>query len=130
MVDYVVYHKAEKMGYPVLDVGHLAVYTKKPTDGTAGSRIWLIAGEGSPRSYFLRATFLIKSVEHSDRPDFISLITGTDGQLLDPMPQLNGEPWMKDFVKEQGRIAFGFNRIKNCAALDGLRNLLLKSTLR
>jgi hypothetical protein len=130
MPDYVVYHKAEKMGYPALDVNHLAVYTKKATDGKRGGRIWLVAGEGSPRRYYLRATFLIGGVERSDRPDFTSLIVGTDGQLLDPMPLLNGESWMKQFVEEQGRFAFGFNQIKNPVAVDGLRKLLLASTLR
>ena len=59
MANYVVYHKAEKMGYPALDIHNLAIYTKKPTDGIKGSRIWLIAGEGKPRKYYLRATFLV-----------------------------------------------------------------------
>lgn len=124
MPDYVVYHKAEKMGYPALDVNHLAVYTKKSTAGTAGSRIWLIAGEGSPRRYYLRATFLVKRFERSDRADFSTLIIGSDGQLLDPMPLLNEEPWMPDFVEEQGRFAFGFNQIKNPDAVAGLRSIL------
>lgn len=130
MPDYVVYHKAEKMGYPALDVNHLAVYTKKPTAGTTGSRIWLIAGEGRPRRYYLRATFLIRSFEPSDRPDFSTLITGTDGQLLDPMPLLNSEPWMRDFVEEQGRFRFGFNQIKSAGAVADLRKLLAARHLR
>lgn len=130
MLDYVVYHKTEKMGYPALDVNYLAVYTKKPTAGTVGSRIWLIAGEDSPRRYYLRTSFLIKSFARSDRADFSTLITGTDGQLLDPMPLLNSEPWMKTFVEEQGRFAFGFNQIKNPAAVAGLRTLLSGRPLR
>lgn len=130
MLDYVVYHKAEKMGYPALDVNHLAVYTKKSTAGTVGSRIWLIAGEGSPRRYYLRASFLIKSFAASDRADFSTVLTGTDGQLLDPMPLLNVEPWMKDFVEGQGRFAFGFNQIKSPEAVAGLRKLLSERPLR
>lgn len=130
MRDYVVYHKAEKMGYPALDIECLAIYTKKPTDGAKGNRIWLIAGEGSPRKYYLRATFLINSVEPSDKPEFTTRITGTDGQLLDPMPSLNEEPWFAGFVEEQGRFAFGFNQIKNTKAIDALRRILLANTLR
>lgn len=130
MSDYVVYHKAEKMGYQALDIEKLAIYTKKPTDGKTGNRIWLIAGEGSPRRYHLRATFLIGGVEVSEKPGFKFRVTGTDGQLLDPMPLLNNEAWLPRFVKEQGSFAFGFNRIKNAAAVTGLRNLLLASTLR
>lgn len=130
MTDYVVYHKAEKMGYPAIDVDNLGIYTKKPTRGKTGNRVWLIAGEGAPRKYFLRATFVINNVEPSEKPDFRSRVTGTDGQLLDPMPLLNTEPWFAAFVEEQGRFAFGFNEIKNAAAVDGLRRILLANTLR
>ena len=130
MTDYVVYHKAEKMGYPALDVGRLVIYTKKPANGTEGSRVWLIAGEGTPRNYRLRATFLIRSIEASDKPEFKNRVTGTDGQLLDPMPLLNREPWFAAFAKEQGRFAFGFNPINNDAVEDGLRAILRANTLR
>ena len=47
MHDYVVYHKAELMGYGALDVNRLAIYTKKPAEDAVGGRVWLIAGEGS-----------------------------------------------------------------------------------
>lgn len=130
MSDYVVYHKAEKMGYRALDIENLAIYTKKPTDSKAGNRIWLIAGEGSPRRYYLRATFLIGGVEPSDKPEFKFRVTGTDGQLLDPMPLLNREDWLRGFVEEQGHFAFGFNRIQNAVVVAGLRKLLLANTLR
>ena len=130
MTDYVVYHKAELMGYPALDVNALAIYTRKPTSGALGSRVWLVAGEGSPRQYYLRAMFLIGSIEPSDNPDFKYLVVGTDGQLFDPMPFLNEESWFPAFVEEQGRFAFGFNRIKNAAAVSGLRSVLLENTLR
>ena len=130
MADYVVYHKAEKMGYPALDIYNLAIYTNKPTDGKTGNRIWVIAGEGSPRNYHLRATFLIGNVEPSDKPAFTVRVTGTDGQLLDPMPLLNRELWFPEFVEKQGRFAFGFSQIKSSDVCDGLRKILLASTLR
>lgn len=130
MANYVVYHKAEKMGYPALDIHNLAIYTKKPTNGKKGNRIWLIAGEGTPRKYYLRATFAIGNVEPSDNPAFTTRVTGTDGQLLDPMPLLSGEVWFPDFVEEQGRFAFGFNQIKNADAERRLRAILLANTLR
>lgn len=130
MHDYVVYHKAEKMGYPALNIHNLAIYTNKSTDGTEGSRVWLVAGEGSPRKYYLRATFLVGSVGLSDRAEFTSRVIGTDGQLLDPMPLLNGEPWLASFVEDQGRFAFGFNRINNSVVVEALRKILLANTLR
>jgi len=130
MLDYVVYHKAEKMGYPALDINNLAIYTRKPTNGKKGGRIWLIAGEGSPRRYYLRGTFLIGNVEPSDKLEFKNCVTGSDGQLLDPMPLLNGEEWLPAFVEEQGRFAFGFNQIRNHHVAEGLRRILLTNTLR
>ena len=124
MTDYVAYHKAEVMGYDALDVAKLAIYTKKPALATIGSRVWLVAGEGSPRRYRLRATFLVKSIEPSDKPAFKSRVFGTEGQLLDPMPILNSEPWFPAFLKAQGRFAFGFNSIADSDAQAGLRIVL------
>ncbi len=85
MLDYVVYHKAEVMGYEVIDVDNLAIYTNKPTKNVVGSRVWLIAGEGSPRKYKLRAMFIISAIEASDKPAFKNKVTGKAGQLLNPI---------------------------------------------
>lgn len=130
MSDYIVYHKAEKMGYPALDVDNLAIYTRKAATGAIGSRVWLIAGEGSPRKYYLRATFLIGGIGPSDKPDFINCVTGTDGQLFDPMPRIDTEPWFAAFREEQGRFAFGFNPVRNPAAERGLRTALSARSVR
>lgn len=124
MTDYVAYHKAEVMGYGALDVAKLAIYTKKPALTAIGSRVWLISGDGSPWKYRLRATFLVKSVEPSDKPAFKNRVFGTDGQLLDPMPVLNAEPWFPRFLKAQGNFAFGFNAVIDTDTLAGLRTVL------
>ena len=128
MLDYVVYHKAEVMGYEVIDVDNLAIYTNKSTKDVIGSRVWLIAGEGSPRKYKLRAMFIISAIETSDKPAFNSKVTGKAGQLLNPMPILNAEPWLPTFVEEQGRFAFGFNQIKNTVVIENLRAILMASS--
>lgn len=126
MTDYVVYHKKEKMGYPAIDVEKLAIHTSKPVDKNKieDSRIWLIAGEGSPRSYFLRATFKIGGFAPSPKPNFEHCVTGTDGQLFDPMPNLTNEAWFPDFRKAQGNFAFGFNAISNPGVVAGLKAIL------
>lgn len=124
MQDYVVYHKSEVMGYKTIDVNNLAVYTNKSTNGVIGSRVWLIGGEGSPRTYTLRAMFIISAVEKSDKASFKSKLTGKAGQLLNPMPTLNTESWFPTFVEEQGRFAFGFNQIKNVKAVERLSEIL------
>ncbi|MDI1239855.1 MAG: hypothetical protein PSV26_20425 [Polaromonas sp.] len=124
MPDYIVYHKAEVMGYPAIEVDNLSIYTNKTITEALGGQVWLIAGAGRPREYFLRATFRIHRIEPSDKAEFSARIIGTSGQLLDPMPKLNDELWFPDFVEEQGRFAFGFNRIKNEIASAGFRAVL------
>lgn len=124
MKDYLVYHKAEKMGYPALDIENLAIYTSKPTAGAVGGRVWLVAGEGAPRKYYLRATFLIGGVHASEKPGFRSRVVGTDGRLFDPMPRLDAEAWFPSFVEEHGRFALGFSEIKNPHAIAGFRAIV------
>lgn len=130
MNEYVVYHKAELMGYPALDVTNLSIYTNKSAAEAIGSRIWLIAGEGNPRIYRLRAMFRIGAIAPSDKPKFKNRITGTDGQLFDPMPVLNKESWFLEFLKVQGNFAFGFNLIRNATVENGLRKIVQANTLR
>lgn len=127
--DYVVYHIFERMGYPAIEVGNLAIYTRKPATGAVGSRVWLITGTGRPRRYFLRATFIVSGVEVSDRPDFQTRLTGTDGQLFDPMPALHDAPWFPTFIRKQGRFAFGFSPVAPEEA-SHLRAILLARALR
>lgn len=100
------------------------------TKDVVGSRVWLIAGEGSPRKYKLRAMFIISAIEASDKPAFKNKVTGKAGQLLNPMPILNAEPWFPAFVEEQGRFAFGFNQIKNTLAIERLRAILTANASR
>ena len=124
MNDFVVYHKPEKMGYGALDVERLGIYTSKPISGVAGARIWLLTGEDTPRAYRLRATFIISTVEPSDKAAFKTRISGKAGHFLDPMPVLNGEIWFTDFRREQGNFAFGFQSVRNPKHLAGLRSVL------
>lgn len=114
------------MGYPAIDVEKLAIYTSKSIDkeNIENGRIWLIAGEGSPRSYFLRATFRIGGLAPSSKPNFEYCIAGTDGQLFDPMPNLTTEAWFPAFKKAQGNFAFGFNAIKDSGVVAGLKSIL------
>jgi hypothetical protein len=114
------------MGYPAIDIAKLSIYTSKHVDKSklVDSRIWLIAGEGNPRSYYLRATFRIGNFGPSENPDFKHRVTGTDGQLLDPMPNLTNESWFPAFKKTQGNFAFGFNAINDTAAIAGLKSIL------
>lgn len=102
----------------------------KPATNIIGGRIWLITGEGNPRTYRLRAMFRIGEIELSDNPKFKKLITETDGQIFNSMRLLNKESWFSEFRKEQGNFAFGFNPIRNLATQNGLHDILIENTLR
>ena len=129
MTDYVVYHKKEKMGYPALDVKNLQAYTNGEITNDADSRIWLIAGEGVPRKYFLRATFRIKDVVPSKNPKFGTMVVGSDGSLFDPMPELSTEAWFDEFRNQQGNFAFGLNKISDSMVISALNSIAHGSVL-
>jgi hypothetical protein len=128
VTDYVVYHKPEIMGYQAIEVDHLAIYTNKTPSAAAGCRVWLLTGEGTPRVYKLRSTFLVSEVVPSDKPGFTTKIKGKDGQLLEPMPVLNTEPWFRSFRERQGNFAFGFQPVNDPGAEAGLRAVLRASS--
>lgn len=124
MNDYVVYHNPDVMGYDAIDVENLGIYTSKVPGNVVGSRVWLVTGEGKPRSYRLRATFVVSAVDESDKPQFQTRISGKAGQFLHPMPLLNEEPWFAAFKKIQGNFAFGFQPVGDAASVAGLRAVL------
>jgi len=123
-MDYLVYHNPDRMGYGAMDVDSLSIYTNKPTSAPLGSMVWLITGEGQPRTYKLRGTFKVKDIGPSSDPAFHTAVSGKDGRLLDPMPVLNSEPWFDGFRRSQGNFAFGFQPITDESALNGLRAIL------
>lgn len=117
------------MGYPALEVDNLSIYTKKSIIASEGDWIWLIAGEGSPREYYLRAVFKFHNSVPSEKPDFIHRVIGRCGQLFDPMPKLTKLPWFPALIKNQGNFAFGFSQISQNEVLLGLHAVLEESKI-
>ena len=116
------------MGYDATDVENLRIYTNKVLGNLIGARVWLIAGEGKPRKFQLRATFIVNNIDASDKPEFLTRVTGKEGQFLHPMPVLNGELWFDALKKAHGNFAFGFQPIDNHIWLAGLRDVLRAAT--
>jgi hypothetical protein len=129
VTDFVVYHKPEVMGYQVIDVDKLAIYTNKTAANVVGHRVWLMTGEGKPRAYMLRAVFVADEVGISDKPAFKTRVSGKAGHLFHPMPQLDKQPWFVSFKKSQGNFAFGLAPITEPDAVDGLQRLLKAATV-
>ncbi|MFG5411438.1 hypothetical protein ABXN37_29095 [Piscinibacter sakaiensis] len=120
MQHFVVYHNPDIMGYPIIDVERLAIYTNKQRNDAKGGRVWLITGEGKPRSFKLRLTFIVQAVERSDRPEFKARVTGKEGHLFHPMLAIDTTSWFPQLKKRQGNFAFGFQPVNDPVAESGL----------
>jgi hypothetical protein len=130
MSDFVVYHNPDSMGFPAEEVQTLAIVTDKSATEAVGSRIWLITGEGTPRTFFLCGWFTATSVSPNPAGDFKTLVEGTAGKILRKKrwPILNHLPWFPNFKENQGNFAFGFQPINQMDVVRGLEALVTKLT--
>jgi hypothetical protein len=124
--DFVVYHNAKRMGYPASEVNALSIVTNKPASGAKGGRVWLITG-GRPKEFWLRGIFTVDEVGRSDHPHFKIEVSGSAGELFEPMLRLDQEEWFDDFKYTQGNFAFGFQPIKDPAVVKGLLSVVERS---
>jgi hypothetical protein len=107
---YVQYHNVAYEGLrcsdPPFTANHLATHTRRPSVKVAEGRVFLIAGIGRPRRYFLWETFVIDTVKASR--DRVLTCSG-DGWQLSPPVELGGAR---------------FNKFKSaCANFVGFRNI-------
>jgi hypothetical protein len=121
MKDFVVYHNPDVMGLSVEKVNGLSIVTDKKVNDIKGNRVWLITGEGTPRTFLLRSYFIVDRFEIGD--GYQTKLSGKDGKLFDPMLELNREEWFDDFKSSQGNFAFGLQRIKNDKYIYGLEDI-------
>jgi len=124
MKDFIVYHNPDSMGYPVTKHESLSVLTNKRVSDVVGDRVWLLSGEGHPRSYFLCAWFYIDQVDSGEDDGFVTCLRGETGKSFDPMiPIDRDDAWFRDFRAAQGNFAFGFNLIKDITSIKKLEEL-------
>ena len=129
--DYVAYHSAEAMGYPASAVRTLTIVTnKRVAPGALGARVWLVAGEGRPRRYYLRGWFTVDTVESGADEGYRTRVHGTSGALFRPMRPIDGEPWFDDFRRSQGSFAFGFQRIADRRFVRALERAAARAAAR
>ena len=127
MADFVVYRQPNVSALMATRIGPVGIYTKREAFEAVGERVWLIAGEGKPRTFRLWSTFVVSEVTVSDKAAFATRIQGKEWQFPDPMPILNEEPWFKMFCRKQGNFALRFQAIDDCAVELGLRMVLKAS---
>ncbi|MBM4070789.1 MAG: ASCH domain-containing protein [Planctomycetes bacterium] len=91
---YLQYHNVANEGLllsdPPFSASRLAIHTRRPNVREADGRVFLIAGIGRPRRYFLWQTFEIEQVTSNGDSQFEA--TGTGWELAPPV-ELNGKPF-------------------------------------
>jgi hypothetical protein len=119
MRHYLQYHNPERYGPPQAPKAGEPFYvlTRKAAGRrVAGSAIWLVVGEGRPRSYSLSKVFLADWVGPAGDPDFVHRIAGADGTLFEPPLLLDGYPWFLDMKYRLANFSLGFTEITNTYA--------------
>jgi hypothetical protein len=112
---------------PASRVSELEVVTDKRVRDVVGDRIWLITGEGKPRTYYLVSVFTVEKVEDASSSGFQTRLRGSNGQLFRPMINLSVEDWMPDLVRCLGNFAFGFQRISDDRFVNHLERVVAPS---
>src|SRR5262245_55338100 len=83
---YVQYHNVELKGLPLSDPPfretRLCIHTRRPHVQEAEGRVFLIAGVGTPRRYFLWESFEVVEVQQKTDGEFEA--SGTGWQLAPP----------------------------------------------
>ena len=122
--DFIVYNNTDTVG-ELFKKAPLSVFTnKRVSENVLGGRVWLIAGSGQPRKFFLRSWFIIENVGSGAEHGFSTCLRGTEGQVFDPMIEIDPSEWFTQLKKDQGNFAFGFNPIKDAGAIAGFEGLI------
>jgi len=116
------YHNAQRMGYSSTNLIEPQVKTSKKIDGSEGTTIWLIAGEGqSPKSYFHAAKFIAIKCE----PDKFSgtrhpnLISGA-GKLFKLSLPISDSELLDQLKTSSANFVNGFTQLRDPATIMAL----------
>lgn len=123
---YIQYHNCEVEGlplsFPPFQQTRLGIHTRRPSVRNANGQVFLIAGIGQPRRYYLWETFEIKDVKevrHEERGQ--EFHASGEGWQLCPPQRLDG----KQFADFKSKCAnfIGFRCIDDLAYCSELRKL-------
>jgi hypothetical protein len=123
MKHFAVYHNSERMGYLADEVSELCIVTNKSVVNLIGNRIWLFQGEGKPRKYILRGTFIADFTRADTDNGFRHVVSGQQGTLFKPHIPVGTLAWFERFKKSQGNFAFGLQRITDQIIVDELKRI-------
>jgi hypothetical protein len=107
MEHFIQYRNPDIWGHDDRASGPLQVYTTKPVTRLPGNTIWLIAGEGRPRRYYLRAIFVVDEVGPAEDRRFRYFARGSHGSRFVPPIPLSQEAWFPDFRRRVQNFSLG-----------------------
>ncbi len=123
MNHFVVYHNAETMGFDARTIKGFSIVTTKSTMGVVGSRIWLIAGRGTPRTYTLVQTFIAEKAGRLPDAPNVTEVSASIGTKYRPELPLNHLPWFPEFKRTVGNFGLGLQRIASPVFIRELQAL-------
>ena len=127
MKDFVIYHNPDVFPKGIMDVDPFAVFTDKTVSDVRGDRVWLLTGEGNPRTYFIRSYFFVDEIGSGAELGFKTKLTGSAGKAFDPMIELSDDDWFVDFKRALGNFAFGLQSVTDARFIEGLENAVANS---
>ena len=101
--NFIQYHNCDNMGASPTELSQgqdFGISTNKSPERVVGNRIWLIAGEGKPRRYYLTYSYVADNFEKAPvGSDFRYSLDGQAGKKYFPPIPLNDFPWFQKFLK-------------------------------
>jgi hypothetical protein len=115
---FVQYHNSEALGYGCGQITGFDVWTSKPLkwleERVIGKRVWLLAGEGRPRRYYVCHTFVADEVVAApSATGFAYVVSGEVGRRRFQDLRIDAEPWFRAFQRSQGNFGLGLRRIRD-----------------
>jgi hypothetical protein len=113
-MDFVQYHNPDKVGHRCSQPERFGIYTNKSWSLVAslpGNRVWLICGDGRPRSYSLCCVFDVDEIGECDHPSFRWQAGGTVGTLFQPVLRIDHDSWFWPFLRRQANFSLGLRQL-------------------
>lgn len=111
---FVQYHNPDKPGHSHKLSDEFRILTGKPYGmlrTLPGNIVWLIGGEGRPRTYSLCSVFVVDEIGESDEPAFRWYARGTNGRLFRPPLRIDHDPWFGPFLHRNANFSLGLREL-------------------
>jgi hypothetical protein len=96
----------------------MGIYTRKPVDHLIGHRVWLISGQGRPRTYELVGSFRVEKI--GKNPDGTNFARGETVAAFKPSIPIGEMDWFALLKRATNSFSFGLTRLKDEAVVSGL----------